>query len=129
MRNPVGGGFNTQRMFHGVGTEDFVGAVGGFALASLVPPMVVREASDPGGKLLRLVAGLAVVVLGGMAANTISAKAAKAAIIGGLTGVGAQAIQAFTPMRIALPAGRLRATDIVSFPTGRQDETVNVIQP
>ena len=133
-RNPVtalGRSFGLQNAAQGVGGEEVLGAVGGFAASSLIPPMIVRDAGTQGGKLMRIAAGVVATVLVGMAARSVSPKAARAAIVGGFAGTAIQAIQAFTPLKVmgSLGSGRMGAAEIVNFPRDEQSETVSVIQP
>ena len=134
-RNPVtalGRTFGLQNAAQGVGGEEVLGAVGGFAATSLIPPMIIKDAGTQGGKLMRIGAGVLVTVLVGMAAKSVSPKAARAAIVGGFAGVAIQAIQAFTPLKVMGQLGsgyRPGAAEIVNFPRDEQSETVNVIQP
>ena len=132
----LGKTFGLQNAAQGVGGEEVLGAVGGFAASSLIPPMIVKDAVTQGGKLMRLGAGVLVTVLVGMAAKSVSPKAARAAIVGGFAGTAIQAIQAFTPLKVMgqLSSGtgggyRPGVAEIVRFPKDEQSETVNVIQP
>ncbi len=135
-RNPVaaiGRSFGLQNMAQGVGGEEVLGAVGGFAASSLVPSMIIKDAGTQGGKIMRIVAGVATTVLAGMAVKSFSPKAARGVIVGGLAGTAIQAIQVFTPLKVMGQLGsggsRFGAAEVVNFPESRSEETVNVIQP
>ena len=129
-RNPLAGILPTGRLMQGVGGEEVLGAVAGFGMTSLVPPMIVREGETMGGKIMRLVAGLATTVIAGMALKSLSPRAGRAAVVGGLAGVSIQAIQGFTPLKISRQlTGRIGTTQVVTFPEERSEETVSIIQP
>ena len=121
----------------GVDFMDAGAAVGGFAAATMIPGMLMKTSVTTMQKVLKVALSVGCAFGAGWAArNFMSAKVAKAAVIGGLAGAGAHAIGAFTGIsignRLALPnpSGRgLGITEPVSYPTTREGETVNLIRP
>ncbi len=112
-RNPFAVG-SVREWTQGVDAMDAVAAFGGFAAATMLPSYLIKPstAATPltnNQKILKVVAAVvAALGVGLLAKNMMGAGAGKAAVIGGLTGAGAQAITSFTTVKInpiALPMG------------------------
>lgn len=122
----------------GVGIMDAAGALGGIAMASWLPGVVVKAATTTGGKVLRIVLGLVSAGLAGYIGNAIGGKRlGQAAVIGGLAGTAAGALGSFTSVKWpgigqrALSGGRGSIGEAVTVSPSftREGETVVSLQP
>lgn len=130
-------------LFQGVGIEEGAAAIGGLAAATMLPGYIVKlEAGatelTTTQKLLKFGVALGAAGLAGMIGKSVSARMAQFAVAGGLAGAGAQAIGAFTDIKIggqrgmrALPPGggfrRTPPSGIGRYPApSREPEFSNV---
>ena len=119
----------------GVDLMDAGAAVGGLAMATVVPGMIVKTTDTMTQKLMRLAVSLgAAVGAGALGRSMISPSAGKAAIIGGVAGTAAQAIGMFTTIQIGQPRRlgsprRLGETMTVSPRFTPEGEQTGVILP
>lgn len=87
--------------YQGVSPMDAGLALGGFAAATMVPGMIVKDVSTTGKKVLKLIVALGMTGVVGMIAKSVGKDAgAKAAIAGGLAGSLAQALGMFAGVQI-----------------------------
>ena len=103
-RNPVSS--SVSKLTQGVDIQEIGAAVAGVAVASLLPGYIIKTtAPTTQQKLLKLGVALgAAVAVGYLAKRFMGPSAGKAAVIGGLAGTAAQAINSFTTLKIAGPA-------------------------
>ncbi len=113
-----------------------IGGTAGLAAAFILPTYVVKNTSTMGQRILKLAVSLAGAAAAGMVFKKFLPKAGNAALIGGLSGFGAQAltmaVPSLNPVRtlpIARMAGPISTANPVSAGANRQDETVSMIQP
>lgn len=132
----VPGGKLFKDWMHNVDLMDAGAAVGGLALASWLPFLLVKDIGTPMGKALRIAAGLGTAMVAGYAGHSVSPSVGKAAVLGSLAGVGAQTFSMLTGRTIAgllgpggRRPGRIGETTLVSQPFTREGERVSVIQP
>ena len=139
--NPLAGATTLKNWTHGFGVTDIAAAAGGLAASTMLPGMFIKLNAGATElttmqKVLKVVIGTVAAFAAGAAAKSfLTEKAGQAAAAGGLAGVVAQAVGAFTPYKIggqpALMAGRTirrfgEASNVPSYPQG---ETVQLIQP
>ena len=144
--NPVAALGNLSNMAQGVDATDALAAVGGLAAATMVPGWLIKPAAGTTTlttmqKLLKVAIAVGSALAAGMAAKSfLSAKAGKAAVIGGIAGTGVQVVNMVRPATIAQgqlmsPPGfrgyssPIRETTTISPSTSREGETVQFIQP
>ena len=123
----------------GADLQDAALAIAGLAASSMIPPMIIKDATTTGNKLAKLgVSLVAAVGAGYLAQRFVGREAGKAAIIGGLAGSGILAIQMVTGYKIgqvaqplSLPMGipRFGGGEVVSPSPNRESETVGLINP
>jgi hypothetical protein len=109
MKNPVKG--VTKEWFQGVNLMEAGAALGGLAAATMIPGLVVKDATTTTNKLLKLGTSALATVAAGFIARNVSPNAGKMAIAGGLAGTLSQALGMFTNVQIgqrqlAAPARR-----------------------
>jgi len=127
---------------HGFGVTDIAAAAGGLAAATMIPGMIIKPSAgaielNTMQKVLKVVIGVVAAFGAGAAAKSfLTEKAGQAAAAGGLAGVVAQAVGAFTPYSIGRPAlmagsrvRRFGEATTVSPAYTREGETVQLIQP
>ena len=116
----------------GVDLMDAGAAVAGLYLSSAIPSAVVKTTDTTGQKLLRLAASFGSAVgAGAIGRAMISPGAGKAAIIGGMAGMVAQAFALFTNIQIGKPGvsrRRIGITEMVS-PGTSGEEQAGLLQP
>ena len=127
---------NVNKFFQGVSPMDAVCALGGFAGASMIPGLIVKDTATGGKKVGKLLLAFGSTGVVGMAAKSVGGMdGARAAVAGGLAGTLAQAIGMFTTIQIGRPsisAGshrRIGASTVVSPSYSREGETVSIITP
>jgi hypothetical protein len=128
---------NVKKWTQGVGVEEMIAGVAGLAGAAMLPKYVIPVADTTMRKLAKAGTAVASTVLIGMAAKSVSMSAAKAAVIGGLAGVGAQLIGSFTPYSIGNVGGllnrpnvrNLNNADFIPSPGTGDGEVVSFIEP
>ena len=132
MANPLA---QVRQLSQGVGAEEIAGAVGGLALVSMLPSRIVKG-TDQTAKLMRLAVAIGLAFGAGFGAKQFLSKgAAQAAVLGGLAGAAAQALQVFANVKItggpqALTVGRrIGETMLVSPSMTQEGETVQLIRP
>ena len=120
----------------GVDLMDAGAAVGGLAASTMIPGMIVKDATTIGGKLTKLAVSLGSALGAGALGKTmISPSAGKAAIIGGVAGTAAQALGMFTNIQIGEQSStrrvirRIGDTMEVSPASTREGERVSIIEP
>ncbi len=139
-RNPVASSVMPKsigKYFQGIDLVDAAAATGGLAVTTLVPGMVIKDTSTAWMKIAKLLVAAAGAVAAGMLASNLKASAGKAALIGGLAGVGSQALSMFTNVKIGSPVKQLggsgvrRISDNTNVPPvfSRDAEKVSVIMP
>ena len=101
-RNPMKG--VTKEWFQGVSMVDAGAALGGLAVATMLPGMVIKVAAGAtptmNQKIMKIAIAATGTVVVGFAARNLSANAGKMAIAGGLAGTLSQVLGSFTPWKI-----------------------------
>jgi len=98
--------------FMGVQPIEVGSALGGFAMATMLPGMLIKDTTTSGQKFLKLIVSGACAAGSGYIFQNVSTRAGQMAVAGGLAGTLAQAIGMFTDIQIGRPTGR-------SLPMGR----------
>ena len=130
---------------HGVDAQDVVAAGAGFFVSGWLPGQVVKPAVVGGTltqnqKIFRILLAAVGALGAGFVAKNLSPSAAKAAVLGGLTGAALSAVNAFRPGTFAisqtntvtprvLSSVRVGESVTISPSTHRSEETINLIQP
>lgn len=115
----------TKEWFQGVDMMDAGAALGGLAASTMLPGMLVKDATTNTEKLLKLTASLGSTAAAGFIFRNISASAGKMAIAGGLAGTLTQALSMFTNIQIGNPRQQISAPRYIaqnrptSHPSGR----------
>jgi len=101
-RNPLKGA--TKEWFQGVNMVDAGAALGGLAVATMLPGMIVKvpagAAPTTNQKIMKIAVAAVGTVVTGFAFRNLSANAGKMAIAGGLAGTLSQVVGSFTPWKI-----------------------------
>lgn len=134
-KNPMAGLKSiTANWMQGVGAMDIASAIAGMAAATLIPSKMATDTTA--NKWLKVGASaLSAVGVGLLAKQFMGTKAGASAVLGGLAGAGAMAINTFRPSTIVItrptasPVGRIGSQFNVSPPRMRSEETVSVIEP
>ena len=134
LRNPIAMPATMREWTQGVDLMDGIAAVGGLAAATMIPGLIVKDTSTTGKKLLKLVVAIGCALgAGALGRSMVSSAVGRAAILGGVAGVGAQALGAFTSVQIGQPKllgrGRIGETTLISPSLTREGERVGIIQP
>ena len=121
------------KWLQGVDIVDTGAAVGGLAIASMLPANMAQVTT--GQKLLKLGASLVCAMGAGFVGQQISPSAGKAAVLGGAAGTAMLGLAMFTSLqigggrRLIGRSGNIGAARAVSPPATYLDETVSVIEP
>ena len=120
----------------GVDLTDAAAAAAGLVAATVLPTMLVKNTSNITGKALRIGAGvLAAGAAGSIGSAMFNSKVGKAAAIGAMAGVVTQLITMLGIVKlgganpVSRAVGRIADADIISMPSARSEETVNMIFP
>lgn len=133
--NPMAIRGTMREWTQGVDLMDAGAAVGGLAMSTMIPGMLVKDTTTLTGKLLKLSASLGSAIgAGAIGRAMISPSAGKAAIIGGVAGTAAQALGMFTSIEIGqrrlLGSGRrVGATETISPRVVSEGEQTGIILP
>lgn len=135
MRNPVSVGALKKEWFAGMDMTDVGAATGGLVASSMIPSLIIKDATTSWQKFLKIVLALASTAGAGFIARNFSQSAGRSAVAGGLAGTVVQAITTFTNVDLGrgtiLTAGRrsMRSATVVSPAVNRSEETVQLITP
>ena len=100
-KNPFALGSTAKEWLQGANAMDIGAAVGGIAMATIVPTMLVRTADTGTQKALRLAASFAsAIAAGALGKAMLGSTAGKAAVLGGMTGFGVQLLATLTGIQI-----------------------------
>ena len=119
----------TKEWFGGLDMMDMGAALGGLAASTMIPGMIIKEATTPGQKLWKAVAAFACAVGAGFVFRNVSPSAGKYAIAGGVAGALAQTLGAFTNIKVGapmryLPAGRRSIGEVYSEPVSERGRII-----
>ncbi len=103
MKNPLAVAGLQKEWFGGLNFMDMGAALGGLASSTMLPGLIIKDASTTGKKLLKAAVAILCAVGAGFVARNISPNAGKYAIAGGVAGALAQAIGMFTNIQIGRP--------------------------
>ena len=111
----IPGGTMVREWTQNTDLMDVGAAVGGLAMAAMIPSAIIPVAETGMRKFLKILVSFGSAVGAGMIFRNISASAGKAAVLGGLAGTATQAIGVYTGFEI----GKLGAGRRPLLPVGR----------
>lgn len=132
--NPTAALGSVEDFFQGIKPMDAGCAVAGFAGATMLPGLLVKDANTTGKKVGKLFLALGSAGLVGLAAKSVGGMSgARAAVAGGMAGALAQAFSGFFGVSIGTPQlgaiRRIGSSTMASPAYSREGETVSLITP
>ena len=107
IENPLSGLATVKDWTMDIGVMQAAGGIGGLAAATMIPGAIVKDTTTTGKKFLKLLVGFGCAVGAGALGNAmVSREVGQAAVVGGLAGLGASALGAFTSVQIGAPTTR-----------------------